>query len=185
MPRRTLRWQDATGCGLEHLSVEESGAGLQAEGVVIGAEGPAACHYAVACDEAFHARRLSVRMIGEERGIILTSNGHGTWRINGTDIPELKGTIDIDFSCTPFTNTLPIRRLGLAIGRSAEIVAAYVAFPGLEIYPDPQRYTRIAARTFLYESIDTDFEAEITVDKHGFVLDYQGLFTRVDVAAAG
>jgi uncharacterized protein len=54
-----------------------------------------------------------------------------------------------------------------------------VGFPELEVIPDPQRYTRLATNTWLYESLDSDFSREIKVDDDGFVIDYPGLFTRV------
>ena len=37
---------------------------------------------------------------------------------------------------------------------------------------------RTGALTYLFESLDSDFSREITVDQSGFVVDYPGLFTR-------
>ena len=48
----------------------------------------------------------------------LESDGEGHWQENGKDRPDLHGCIDIDIQATPFTNTLPIRRLGLKTGES-------------------------------------------------------------------
>jgi hypothetical protein len=80
---------------------------------------------------------------------------------------------------TALTNTLPIRRLRLAIGECAEITAAYIAFPELTVSPNPQRYTRLSSDRYRYESLDTDFVREITVDEHGIVITYPDLFHRV------
>jgi hypothetical protein len=93
------------------------------------------------------------------------------------------GAVDIDLAFSPFTNTLPIRRLNLPVGSSAEIVTAYVEALSLRVTPDPQRYTRLATDEYLYESLDTDFSRRITVDADGFVLDYPGLFRSSDQAA--
>jgi hypothetical protein len=60
---------------------------------------------------------------------------------------DLNGAIDIDLSISPFTNTLPIRRMDLAPGNSADIVAAYIRVPELTATRDPQRYTCIERRT--------------------------------------
>ena len=53
----------------------------------------------------------------------------------------LEGCEYVDISQTPFTNTLPIKRLGLMPGESAEICVAY--FEGAELQPwtKPRRYT--------------------------------------------
>ena len=47
----------------------------------------------------------------------------------------------MDISETPFTNTLPIRRLGLAPGESADVSVAYFDGSELQPWPEPQRYT--------------------------------------------
>jgi uncharacterized protein len=95
-------------------------------------------------------------------------------------LPQLAGAIDIDISITPFTNTLPIRRLRLQTGQSQEILVAYVQLPGLAVTTDRQRYTcREPDRRYRYESLDGDFTREIEVDGHGLVVTYPGLFRRV------
>jgi hypothetical protein len=104
----------------------------------------------------------------------------GEW-FDGSDrlLPDFSGAFDVDLSITLLTNTFPIRRLKLAVGGSAEIIAAYIAFPGLTISPDRQRYTRLSPDLYRYESLDSDFVREITVDQPGLVITYPGLFHRV------
>ena len=98
-------------------------------------------------------------------------------------MPELQGCIDADISVTPFTNTLPIRRLGLAPEESAELYVAYVVGTRLQAWPEPQRYTCLekSDRGGLYRflSLDGEFTADLPVDADGLVLDYPGLFRRV------
>jgi hypothetical protein len=79
---------------------------------------------------------------------------------------------------TPATNTLPIRRLDLDIGKSESVTATWIKFPNLEIQPLSQRYTRIAANIYRYES-DTGFSAEIVVDDLGLVITYPGCWERI------
>lgn len=78
---------------------------------------------------------------------------------------------------------LPIRRLGLEPGESADLEVAYVAVPGLAVEPDGQRYTRLESgghdEIYRYESLESDFVADLPVDADGLVLDYPGLFRRV------
>jgi hypothetical protein len=63
----------------------------------------------------------------------------------------------VDLSITPLTNTLPIRRLKLGVGESAEIATAYVAIPDMEASLDRQRYTRVAFDRYRYVPLDSDF----------------------------
>jgi hypothetical protein len=56
---------------------------------------------------------------------------------------------------------------------------AYVDFEELNVLPDAQRYTRLAEDLYRYESLDSDFTRDITVDASGFVVEYPGLFERV------
>jgi hypothetical protein len=95
-------------------------------------------------------------------------------------MPQLAGAIDIDISITPFTNTLPIRRLRLETGQAEDILAVYLQLPGLSVTTDRQRYTCLELnRRYRYESLDSDFTREIEVDAHGLVVTYPGLFRRV------
>jgi hypothetical protein len=95
-------------------------------------------------------------------------------------MPRLAGAIDIDISITPFTNTLPVRRLRLKTGQSEDILAVYIQLPELTVTTDRQRYTCLEPnRRYRYESLDSDFTRDIEVDGHGLVVTYPGLFRRV------
>lgn len=122
------------------------------------------------------------------RQLTLRSDGKGHWHGgsengdgNGDSqaLPKLDGCFDIDIWPTPFTNTFPIRRAGLAIGERRIFTMAYILAPALTVQPASQAYTRLDARLYLYEGIDSDFRAELPVDEDGIVLDYQGLFRRL------
>jgi len=56
----------------------------------------------------------------------------------------------------------------------------WVFAPDLTVYPQPQAYTRLAERLYLFENLDgSGFRAELRVDEDGVVLDYPGLFRRI------
>ncbi len=88
----------------------------------------------------------------------------------------------MDISETPFTNSLPIRKLALAPGESAEISVAYFDGTELQPWPEPQRYTCLqkgeGSGLYRFLSLDGGFTAELPVDADGLVLDYPGLFNR-------
>jgi hypothetical protein len=118
----------------------------------------------------------------ETRSLHLETDGQGHWRDGeARPLPELDGCLDIDIWPTPFTNTFPIRRQPLAIGERRAFRMAWVAAPALTVRPMRQGYTRLAERRYLYENLEgSEFRAEIAVDEDGVVLDYEGVFRRID-----
>jgi uncharacterized protein len=85
-------------------------------------------------------------------------------------------------SATPFTNTLPIGRLGLEQGESEELTVTYVRVPELLVGPQRQRYGCLEAQAdgglYRLEVLPSGFTAELPVDAEGLVIDYPGLFRR-------
>jgi hypothetical protein len=77
----------------------------------------------------------------------------GSWRMNGKDCPQVNGCIDIDIGFSPSTNLLPIKRKPLVEGESMEVKAAWLQFPGMELTPLTQIYTRETDNQFRYESL--------------------------------
>ena len=101
----------------------------------------------------------------------------------GDALPEFDGCIDIDLAGTPFTNTLPIRRLGLTPeSGTVPLDMLYVPFDSFRPLRDQQRYTCIEeGRRYRYEAADRTFTAELPVDEDGLVTDYPTLFRRLPV----
>lgn len=181
IPKRTVRWESSNKAGLEHFSLHFYDDSIQGVGIVIGDRGgtPYGLHYRVVTDVNWGTREVWLRMTNGVYLHIFT-DGQGNWRDDkGNTLPGLEGCVDVDIAATPFTNTLPIRRLNMKVGQPTELVMAYVPLPSLQMCPDSQRYTRIAEQRYLYESTDRSFSAELNVDEDGLVIDYPGLFRRV------
>lgn len=180
-------WLNLAAAGLEHFYLRRVGDGISADGVVIGVEEDIAfcIRYKINCDLKWRVRKAAVKSLGGDgRAIGLASDGFGNWTGEAGDpVPELKGCFDVDISATPFTNTLPIRRLGLTHGGSADVKVVYFAVPKMRVSVEPQRYTCLeagdAGGKYKFESLDGGFTAAITVDADGLVEDYPGLFKRV------
>ena len=187
--RRALRWRPRDGEGLEHLVFGREADDLVARSVVIGSRGghDFGLDYTIVCDDAFRVRELHLGTV-EGGALFLVSDGKGSWR-NHDDraLPEFDGCIDVDLAATPFTNTLPIRRIDWDAqpeGR-AEIAALYLPLGSIAPVVDRQIYTRLGDRRFRYEAADGTFSAEIDIDEDGFVADYPGLFVRVPFGTEG
>jgi len=178
-------WKSIDHPGMEYLSLEEYENRLLARSVVIGVEEPRAfqVEYSVVCERNYAVRAVMVAVT--HRGhTLLSGDGQGSWFDREHKLlPELDGCIDVDISATPFTNTLPIRRIQWQVGQSEVFKMVYILVPDLTVSVDQQRYTCLEktdhGATFRYESLDSDFTADITVDSDGLVLNYPGLFERI------
>jgi uncharacterized protein len=181
--KTTVRWQTWSGDGIQHLVLTEESDGVVADAVVIdAAEGLRfAARFRIACDTAWRVTRVEAGVVGDDRRVELASDGAGRWRDGaGAPLPHLDGAIDVDLPLTPFTNTLPIRRLDLRAGQSADLRVAYIRLPEFTVTTDPQRYTCLEpGRRYRYESLDSDFAREIETDAQGLVVTYPGLFRRL------
>jgi hypothetical protein len=182
MPTRIVaRWSDWSGDSTEHLVLMGGADGWIADAVVVSAAHESfASRYRVTCDPGWRVRHAEVALVGADQRICLVCDGNGHWNDDqGRPLRDLDGAADIDLSISPFTNTLPIRRLGLRPGRSVDIKVVYVRVPEMSVTVDLQRYTCLdEGKRYRYESLDTDFMREIEVDRHGLVVTYPDLFRR-------
>jgi uncharacterized protein len=179
-------WAQWKGPGLEHLRLRVGESGIEADGVVVGEENGAAfrARYVIRCDPRWRTRELIVDPLDGSDPLHLV--WEGDWRdASGQLEPELRGCTDVDLSVTPFTNTLPIRRLDLREGASSEISVVYVNVPVMELGTSRQRYTCLergpGGGLYRYKDMGkfSGFTAELPVDGEGLVLDYPGIFRRM------
>lgn len=182
-----ILWSTQADTGLEHCYLRHSAAEIVADGLVIGVEEGVAfrIRYQVCCDLGWQVRKVVVTALTEtEQTIHFVADGLGNWTTAaGQPIAELTGCLDVDIAVTPFTNTLPIRRLNLRAGESATINVVYIAVPALQVTVAPQRYTCLATSsaggTYQFESLDSSFAAVLSVDAEGLVEEYPQLFKRI------
>jgi hypothetical protein len=184
---RTICWtpiwnKNREGVGLEHLLLAER----VADSVVLAFDeehGPFRLTYRLTWDESWQLRdaELVVATERSSRSLSLQTDGQGHWRHgDGRAIDELDGCMDLDIWPTPFTNSFPIRREPMAIGERRQFHMAWIFAPDLTLHPQPQAYTRLADRLYLFENLDgSGFRAELPVDEDGIVLDYPDVFRRV------
>jgi uncharacterized protein len=184
-----ILWAPWAGPGLEHLRLVQGDDLILADGLIIGvaeADGrPFRARYTIQCDAGWHVRELRIDMLdAANRRLDLMSDGAGHWFDGaGEPLPGLVGCFDVDISATPFTNTLPIRRLALPPGAAADINVVYISLPELTAVPGMQRYACLSSNangaSYRFESRSHNFTADILVDAQDLVEDYPGLFRRV------
>lgn len=184
---RKIIWANQADTGLEHFYLRRSDDEILADGIVIGIEEQVAfrIRYTLRCDLKWQVRSVVVQSLEEnEQTIRFVSDGLGHWtNESGNPVPEFEACLDVDITATPFTNTLPIRRLGMMPGESAEIRVVYFTIPEMQVSVKPQRYTCLetssAGGKYEFESLDDGFTVVITVDVDGLVEHYPELFKRV------
>jgi len=175
--RREVIWLAERWVGMEHLFTWSEAGQFVADGLVIAqVDGrPVRLSYLIRCDSAWRVRAVKVEVLPRGPKLHLLSDGVGAWCDElGSELPALNGAIDVDISLTPFTNTLPIRRLRLDPGESRALRVACVDAPSLSLSVAEHRYTCLASDAdggrYLFES--GTFRADLAVDQDGLVLDY-------------
>ncbi len=166
--------------------------GIVADSIILGVQEqkPFRIHYEIRCNAQWRLQSVHVNLLdGSSQSLYLFIDEEGTWTTEGGEIiSSLQGCLDVDISATPFTNTLPIRRLALQQYSIATLNMAYIAIPQMQVEVTEQRYTCLdvtpAGGRYLFESLrngTSTFSAELPVDEDGLVLDYPGLFRRVGI----
>jgi hypothetical protein len=104
------------------------------------------------------------------------------WTVDGAEAPGLEGCADVDLEASALTNTLPVRRLGLAAGAAADAPAAWVRAVDLRTERLDQRYARLddspGRCRYAYAAPALGVRAELVVDAAGLVVTYPGLAER-------
>ena len=175
-------WRQLVGVGAEHLILGLDGS-IHADSLSVGTVDGTAyrIRYELDCDARWSVQRLDLHDSLSDKHVQLARGQGEHWSdAQGHPLPELAGCSDVDIMITPFTNTLPIRRLNLAVGEAREIAVVYVGLPGLAPSRFDQRYTCLSVRedggVYRYESLRSGYTADLIVDSDGLVVDYPNAF---------
>lgn len=169
---------DFPGHEVATLDLVEGGWELSGTAVFLSERGPSKLEYAVFCTSAWLTESAQVTGVigGHRLNLVVAVNAERRWYLNGSECGAVEGCMDIDLGFSPSTNLLPIRRLALAVGAQAEVRAAWLPFPSLELELLPQVYRREGERTYRYESGGGAFVRTLEVNAVGFVTSYQGIW---------
>lgn len=177
-----LLWTGREYYSLENCLVETTSAGSEISSTIVGLyEGKLyKVEYRIKTNHQWETISLEInsRHSNQTQVIRLDGDGKGNWMLNGERADQFNACIDVDIPVTPFTNTLPIRRLKLKQDQSREIQVLYCDVLEQELRSVRQRYTCLSDTEYHYENVPNDFEATIQVDELGLVVDYPLLFVR-------
>jgi hypothetical protein len=178
-PKVSVLWRRLDGPGCEWAQAAVVGGALRLSGVAVFSERledretPCRLDYVIMCGPDGRTRTAAISGSVGARLVrfAISAESDGRWSVNGAPAPALDGCDDLDLSFSPATNLLPLARLDLAVGASAEVRSAWLRFPELTLAPLLQRYERRGARTYAYESLSpVQVAAELEVSGSGLVL---------------
>ena len=134
--------------------------------------------YSVACDLNWNTRRAVIAgwLGNDDVNVKLSVDTNHRWELNEVTESAVNGCVDLDLNFSPSTNLLPIRRLSLQPGQTAEVIAAWLRFPSFQLQPLSQVYTRLSEFTYRYSSDGGRFVADLTVTEFGLVTSYPGIW---------
>jgi hypothetical protein len=180
---RELLWRRLDVPGIEYFRLWESARGPRLAGTVIFSHdgSPVRLKYGIACAPDWTTRGVHVVLTrgAVTRHLKLVVDERRRWWHGAEEIAAVAGCLDVDLAFTPATNLLPLRRLGLGVGEGRDLTAAWVRFPGLDVEPLAQRYTRLADDRLRYESRGGAFTADLELDDLGLVVRYPPLWEQV------
>ncbi len=146
--------------------------------------------YRIDVDATWKTRRARVegRSAAGSMSTVLEADRSGRWLVDGVAAPHLDGCLDLDLESSAMTNTLPVHRLALPEGATAEAPAAYVRALDLSVERLDQTYARVTDENshqhYDYAAPVFDFAARLVYDESGLVLDYPGIAARATSGGA-
>ena len=170
----TVAWETWDGLHHETATVRWENEGWTVGGIV----GSERIEYTIRLSASWQVRQFLLFRDLDDPDLWLATDGSARWgEMNGAHRVELDGCYDVHLACTPLTSLLPIRRLPLHIGDSAELPVVTVDPETLAVEPRIHVYTRVTDRrwTMRHEGGDP---VTFDVDEHGLVLDVPERFRR-------
>lgn len=180
---KSILWRRLDMPGHDAAAIRETGFGAKLRGMAVFQDesGPTALHYSVRCDAEWRTTEGAVEGWCGPRPVELRfvrSHG-GDWTMNGVACPAVAGCADLDLNFTPATNLMPLRRLNLPLGQTAEVRSAWLEWPECALTLLVQRYARKSMFEYDYEADlpgTASFAGVLRVEPNGWVLDYAGLW---------
>jgi hypothetical protein len=172
-----VTWTTWDGASSERCTLRWENEAWTVEGRVGGVD----VHYVLRLSAGWQVQQLLLFRDLPEPDLWLATDGGGRWgEVNGAHRAELDGCTELALGCTPLTHSLPIRRLPLHVGDSAEVDVVTVDVETLAVEREHRRYTRIDDRRWLVRTGagTASAEHELVVDDFGLVVDEPGRFHR-------
>ena len=177
-----VRWRSLLVEGLEHCVIRTSDTTVTIEGGLV--SGPIAAPYGLRYRLVLDAdwggtRSIHVTAVGGAT-LALRHDGYGQWSdASGQARGDLAGARDVDLPLTPLTLVLPVRRLGLKAGKTAEVEVVAIDGVALTATKAKRRLTRIETGRLSVEALPDGPAREWGLDEREIPRDCDGVFVRM------
>lgn len=182
MIQKQYIWQSMAWTGLEILQIRKTKE-LTVKSIIVGKSGentPFAIAYTITLTNNWHVKSVVITSILEKKKVRLNHREDKWYDGAGSHLSAFDGIEYIDITLSPFTNTLPIRRLSFAADKRCKIDVIYIDLPNFSLRKVQQYYSKLSDHIYRYQDVEiADFVADITVDTNLLVVDYPGLFKRI------
>jgi hypothetical protein len=175
----TARWRalDRVGEDKCRLARTDSGWLLVGHARFHDADGFAALDYVVRGDTDWRTINADIAGTHSDLDVRIRIERDGAgWHVNKVLQPGLDRAIDVDFSFTPATNLMPLRRLSDGAIDAVITQAAWLDYPAATLQPLDQTYSRLGEGRVHYRGEQTEYVTELVVDDSCFVTRYPGLW---------
>lgn len=185
MPARvtSILWRRLDAPGHDACRLERVPDGWRLAGVAAfrHEHGPASIAYELVTDERWITRSGSASgWVGDVRvDVRVHRSESGAWTLGDERVAAVDGCAHLDFGFTPATNLPQLRALDLRVGAHAQCPVAWIDVPECSLERIEQRYERVAAQRYAYESPKFGYAAVLAMDPDGFVREYPSLWQSV------
>lgn len=168
-----VRWTTWDGAHAEHLTIRWENEAWTASGRV----GREQVEYVIRLSPWWQVRQFLLFRDLPEPDLWLGTDGQGRWgELNGARRPELDGAHEVALDITPFTLSLPIRRLPVHVGAGFELTVLEIDVETLSVEPIMVDYHRTTERGWRISRRGETLD--VIVDEFGLVTDVDGAFRR-------
>jgi len=174
-------WRRLDRPGHDAACLRPLGDGWKLSGVAVflHESGPASLEYSVEVDSRWSTKRGRVTgFIGDAAIGHNIRRSRDKWLLDDVEIEGLALLLDLDFSFTPATNLLQLKRAGLQVGQRLAIPAAWFDLDAATLTELPQHYERISDTVFRYAAPSVPYEGLLEISLDGFVESYPDLWRR-------
>ena len=169
----TVRWRTWDGADEEVLTLRWENEAWTASGRVPREQ----VDYVIRLSPLWQVRQFLLFRDLPEPDLWLGTDGRGRWgEMNGAHRPDLDGARDVALDVTPFTLSLPIRRLPVRTADTIDVTVLRIDVETLAIVPTAVVYHRLDED--VWQITQGDATLAVRVDEFGLVTDVDGAFRR-------
>jgi len=181
--KKNILWEATDHPSLEHCVLNYTTHSIEISSVIIGKSknNIYRLDYSMTLDKKWELKTATINIDSckLKKKFMVKRSTNGNWFLNNKIAKRFHNCTEIDISLTPFTNSLPINRIGFIKGQDEKIKVIYFDILEGKVKPVMQRYTRLTSSKYRFQNIPNDFEAVIRIDKNGLVNKYPALFKQI------